>query len=128
MINVQLPSAISTDYGSGTTSQAAGGSTSPAPSAGNAPQGLSLPGANVSAQPKQPTEAELQRAVASLQQKAQKVAPSLQFSIDRDTSRIVIKVTDSATQEVIRQFPPEEVLRMDKELDRLQGLLLNKQA
>lgn len=56
------------------------------------------------------------------------MAPSLQFSIDRDTSRVVIRVTDSSTGEVIRQIPPDEILRMDKELDRMLGMLLNKKA
>jgi|GEM_PF-540346 len=77
---------------------------------------------------KQPSDAELREAVALLQQKAQTAAPNLQFSIDRDASRVVIKVTDSSTREVIRQFPPEEILHLDKELTRLQGLLFSKQA
>lgn len=128
MSNVQLPAAISADYGSGTSPSASGGSSSPVPASGKALRNPDLPGSNPAAQPKQPTEAELQQAVASLQQKARTVAPSLQFSIDRDTSRVVIRVTDSSTQEVIRQFPPDEILRMDKELDRMLGMLLNKKA
>lgn len=128
MINVQLPAAISADYGSGTSPAASGVSSAPVPASGKAPQNPDLPGSNPTIRPKQPTEAELHQAVANLQQRARTVAPSLQFSIDRDTSRIVIRVTDSSTQEVIRQFPPDEILRMDKELDRMLGMLLNKKA
>ena len=40
----------------------------------------------------------------------------------------VVKITDRNTQEVIRQIPPEEVLRLNRELDKLQGLLLRGQA
>jgi flagellar protein FlaG len=74
------------------------------------------------------TDTELQKAVASLWQKAQTAAPKLQFSIDQDTGRSVIKVTDAATGEVIRQIPSEEVLSLDQALDRMQGVLFNKQA
>lgn len=128
MTNVRLSAAISADYGSGTSPSASGVSSAPVPAAGKAPQNPSLPGSDPAAQPRQPTEAELQQAVANLQQKSRTVAPSLEFSIDRDTSRVVIRVTDSSTQEVIRQFPPDEILRMDKELDRMLGMLLNKKA
>jgi len=128
MINVQLPAALSADYASGTSPLVSGGGATPMPASGSPPGNSGLPVADPVVQPKQPTEAELQQAVANLQQKAQKAAPNLQFSIDRDTSRIVIRVTDSSTQEVIHQFPPEEVLRMDRELERMQGMFLNKKA
>ena len=35
---------------------------------------------------------------------------SLQFSVDDASGRMVIKVTDTETNEVIRQIPPEQVL------------------
>ena len=66
--------------------------------------------------------------MAELQRKAQTVAPSLLFSIDHDTGRTVVKVMDSNTQELIRQIPPEETLRLAKEIDRMQGLLFHRQA
>jgi len=79
-------------------------------------------------QARQPTQQELQRAVDELQRKAQSFSPNLRFSVDRDTGRTVVKVTDADTQEVIRQIPAEEVLQLAKELDRMQGLLFNKEA
>ena len=77
---------------------------------------------------RQPTQKELQQAVDQLQRKAQSFSPNLRFSVDRDTGRTVVKVTDANTQEVIRQIPAEEVLKLAKELDRMQGLLFNKDA
>lgn len=56
------------------------------------------------------------------------VAHDLQFSMDEDSGRPVVRVIDTTTQEVIRQIPGEEVLRMAKELDRMQGLLLRQTA
>ncbi len=79
--------------------------------------------------PRQPATAdELKRATEELQRRIYAVAPELQFSVDRDSGRTIIKVTDPATNEIIRQIPAEEVLRLNKELDRLQGLLLNRTA
>lgn len=59
------------------------------------------------------------------------VAPALQtlqFSMDQDTHRIVVKVVDTETNKVIRQIPNEEVLAISKSLERLQGLFVNQKA
>lgn len=53
---------------------------------------------------------------------------SVEFTVDKDTSHNVIKVIDKVTDEVIRQFPSEEVLTIAKALDRLQGLLIKDKA
>lgn len=53
---------------------------------------------------------------------------NLQFSVDREVNKVVVKVVDTATKEVIRQFPSEEMLAISKALDKLQGLLLKTQA
>jgi flagellar protein FlaG len=59
------------------------------------------------------------------------VAPALQtiqFSIDQDSERIIVKVVDTATQKVLRQIPNEEVLAITKTLDKLQGLVIRQTA
>lgn len=53
---------------------------------------------------------------------------NLQFSVDRDVNKVVVKVVDSVTHEVIKQFPSEEMLAISKALDKLQGLLLKTSA
>lgn len=49
---------------------------------------------------------------------------NLQFTVDEDTGIDVVKVIDTETEEVIRQFPSEEVLAIARALDKLQGLLI----
>lgn len=71
------------------------------------------------------TTEEFKRASEELQRRIQVVAPELQFSVDHDSGRTIIKVTDPATNEIIRQIPSEEVLALNKELDRFQSLLLS---
>lgn len=82
---------------------------------------------NSSSQQQVPAD-ELKRATDELLKRLGSVVPELQFSVDKDSGRTIIKVTDPATNELIRQIPAEEVLRLSKELDRLQGLLLNRRA
>lgn len=37
-------------------------------------------------------------------------ARNLEFSIDKDTSKTVVKLIDAESKEVLRQFPSEEIL------------------
>jgi flagellar protein FlaG len=59
------------------------------------------------------------------------VAPALQtieFSIDDESDRIIVKVVDTETQKVLRQIPNEEVLAISKTLDKLRGLVVRQTA
>ena len=53
---------------------------------------------------------------------------SLEFSIDEDSKRTIVKVIDVDTKEVVRQMPSEEALRIAKSLDKASGLLIRQQA
>jgi len=79
-------------------------------------------------QTQQANQQELRQAVDELQKKVQLSVSNLHFSIDNETGRTVVRVTDGATKEVIRQIPPEEILKLDKALDKMWGLLLNKKG
>lgn len=90
-------------------------------------------------QPRQPvqeqpaTSEQLEAAVAELAQAMQSVQRNLNFSIDDASGQTVVKVIDSDSQEVIRQFPSEEALALAarmKELsnNEMSGLLLSSQA
>ena len=84
------------------------------------------------AQAVQPTKAgapaELDDALRNINQSMRTLSQSLEFSIDPDTDRTVVKVVDQQTKEVIRQMPSVEALEIAKALDRLQGLLIRQQA
>jgi|SRR5690242_594227 len=64
----------------------------------------------------------------AVQEIAQPGASTLEFHTDADTGRVVVKITDAATGEPVRQIPMEEMLALAKSLDRLQGLLLQTKA
>lgn len=56
------------------------------------------------------------------------VASNLEFSVDNDTGKTVVRVVDASTQELIRQIPSEEMLSIARNMDRLEGLLIKSKA
>lgn len=53
-------------------------------------------------------------------------AVSLRFEIDESTHRVITKVIDKQTGELIRQMPTVEVLRIARAIDKLQGLFVSQ--
>ena len=74
------------------------------------------------------TDEKVQQAVDQIQNFTEKVAKNLKFSIDEDTGKTVVKLLDTQTQEVIRQFPTEEAISIARTLDKVQGLLFSDKA
>jgi len=70
----------------------------------------------------------IQDATKRLQDFVSEVRGDIQFSMDNDSGKTVVKVVDRNTKEVIRQFPSEEAIELAKALDRFQGLLVKQQA
>lgn len=52
----------------------------------------------------------------------------LSFSVDETTDRLVVKVIDRVTGEVIRQVPPETMLEALGKIHEMLGLLLDEHA
>jgi len=53
---------------------------------------------------------------------------SLQFSVDKDLGRVVVRIMDSETKEVIKQIPSEDVLALTKALGKVAGLIVKQEA
>lgn len=68
------------------------------------------------------------KAVNSINKTIQATLQNLEFSVDQDSSQVVVKVIDQQTKQVLRQIPTEEVLEIAKSLDKLQGLLIKQIA
>lgn len=75
-----------------------------------------------------PTLDQVTQAVSELNQSKQAQVQGLEFSIDNDSKRTVVKVVDQTTKEVLRQIPTVEVLEIAKSLDSTKGLLLKQTA
>jgi len=53
---------------------------------------------------------------------------ALEFSLDKDLGRVIVRLVDTKTKEVIRQYPAEEVLEIARQMDKLVGKLLKEKA
>ena len=53
---------------------------------------------------------------------------SLRFSVDGDLEKLVVSVVDKESEEVVRQFPSEEMLVLAKQMRDLEGILFDAEA
>jgi flagellar protein FlaG len=70
----------------------------------------------------------LEEVIKNLKEKLSMLNTQLQIQIDKDTDIVVVKVIDKKTKEVIRQIPPEYVLKIAKYLDEIAGLLFSEKV
>lgn len=79
--------------------------------------------------PQQPSPAELKQAVENINKVLKQNNKNLEFSVDTDTKKVLVKLVDTETGDVIREFPSEEALAIARSIDQFQqGLLLKQQA
>lgn len=83
----------------------------------------------VQAAPQQASLEELNDAVATINQAMQQSNQALEFSVDTDTRRTVVRMVDTSTGELIRQFPSEATLAISRGIAEFQqGLLIKQKA
>lgn len=71
---------------------------------------------------------DVKQAVNDLNKAMQFMSRELEFSVDTDSDRTIVKVIDQQTREVIRQMPTKEALEIGKALEKAQGLLIKQTA
>lgn len=75
---------------------------------------------------------EVADAVRNFNEFFQMVRRTVQFSIDEDSGRTIVQVRDAETDELIRQIPSKEILRLSKYLDEFKdgfkGMLLKEKV
>lgn len=67
---------------------------------------------------------QLDQAVSKLNDFVQTVQRDLQFEVDNDLGKTIVRVVDQETQEVIRQIPDEVALRLAENLQQDEPLTL----
>ncbi|WP_461833347.1 flagellar protein FlaG [Desulfothermus sp.] len=50
----------------------------------------------------------------------------LDFEIDKTLGKVIVKVINKETGKVIRQIPPEEMLKIAKRMEEMSGILIDK--
>lgn len=80
-----------------------------------------------------PTDAEkmvqqYEQVVDQLNRQMQADDRNLRFGVDRRINTFVITVTDKSSGDVVRQIPPEAVIRVAHSIENLKGVLYNAKA
>ncbi|MEQ1813343.1 MAG: flagellar protein FlaG [Candidatus Nitrotoga sp.] len=100
-------------------------------SSNNVPRIMGQASEHVAALP-QPSPQQMQIVVGAINQAMQQSNQSMEISVDFHTKIPVIKLTDTATGELIRQIPSKEILAIARSIDQFlelqRGLLLNQKA
>ena len=76
----------------------------------------------------QPTREVVAKAAADLQQFVQSMGRNLSFSVDESTGYHVVRVVNPNTGELVRQLPSEELLKISRDFQRLNNVLVSQKA
>jgi len=68
----------------------------------------------------------LEQAVGKVRDALQQSGSQLQIEVDQDLHRVVVKILNRDSGEVIRQIPPQEVIDLAKDLANHKGLLFEE--
>ncbi len=98
----------------------------PAPRTEQPPE--AVPGAPAPA-PREFDPAALEAAMEDLKrQEPELSARGLEISYNDESSRFVVKILDKKSGEVVRQFPPEEILALHQRMEELRGVLFDEHS
>jgi flagellar protein FlaG len=73
-----------------------------------------------------PAPAQERAALAEVNQTLRMASIGVQFEFDKEADKMIVKVVDVESGELIRQMPSEEVVRISRALGKLQGLLVHQ--
>jgi flagellar protein FlaG len=110
---------------------ASGAPAAPAASASQsvkATQAVGAPAVAEDANDNQPDSKQLQIALDKLKKVAQASSSDLQFSVDKESGKTIVRVVDTITGDLIRQIPSKDVLEISKSIETMQGMLFKKEA
>ena len=74
----------------------------------------------------QPNTDYLKRAIEEMKRKINNTNEEAIFCVHEDTNRIMIKIVDKDTKEIIKEFPPEKTLDMIAKVWEMAGILVDE--
>jgi len=80
------------------------------------------------AKTEQPTALKLQAAVEKINKVLSSEKTSLNFSVDTSSDQVVIRGMDTETDELIRQIPNEEAIRLAEHIEGMMGIIFRREA
>jgi flagellar protein FlaG len=74
------------------------------------------------------TQEEVRRSAEKVKEAISQLNRGIRFEIDESTHTIITKIVDKNTNEVIRQIPPQEVVKIAQRLKQSSGVFVNLKA
>jgi flagellar protein FlaG len=74
------------------------------------------------------TREQTQAVVDNVENFLKELNTNLSFEIHEKTGRVMVKVVERNTKEVIREIPPEDMLRLQEKLQEFRGVLFDVKA
>jgi flagellar protein FlaG len=66
------------------------------------------------------------KAIEKLREAGDLFKSRLDFRVDEETNRIVVKVIDTETDKVIKEIPPEQLIKLAAKIQKMIGLLVDE--
>ena len=73
------------------------------------------------------TKANVNEAIEKLKQAGEIFNRRLDFRVDEETNRVVVKVIDTTTDKVIKEIPPEQLLQLAAKIQEMIGILVDEE-
>lgn len=80
----------------------------------------------MSSQQNQAMPDQLKKAIAEMNKKINNTNEEAVFGVHEETNRVMIKIVDKETKEVVKEFPPEKTLDMIAKLWEMAGILVDE--
>ena len=75
-----------------------------------------------------PSKEAVERTLARLNELANSLKRKLNFSYDERIEKVVVRIMEGDSEKMIRQIPPEEMIRLSLKIDEAIGMLFNQDA
>lgn len=70
----------------------------------------------------------VRKMVERMNERIQQATRDIRFSVDEESDRVVVKIVDHHSGEVVRQIPSEELLKLAERLDDLRGMFFKEEV
>jgi len=74
------------------------------------------------------TASEIEKAIEKTNNVLSQRSTGLEFSLDADSGKTIVKLIDKETKEILRQYPTEEMISISKAIDKFQGALVSEKV
>lgn len=74
----------------------------------------------------EPEKSEILNVIGKLNSSLESINEKVSFSYHEENKRIIIKVIDKETREVVREIPPKDIVKLSEHLKEYLGMLVDE--